>query len=125
MMRKTSPSHPLRSFHRVPTEVPLASHVDRLKERALSQDVSPGGMALLLPLTAGVGDHLQFELELSDGETCSLDGEICRVEDVGRKGLHKVGIHWVNLTATKVDALNRYCSGLRAAVDVRGDPTRT
>lgn len=117
MLRKTSPSEPLRSHHRVPTEAALASNVEQLKERAQSQDVSLGGMALLLPRQAKVGDHLHFELELADGDSCTLDGEICRVEDVGRPDQHKVGLRWVNMGAVQVDALNRYCSGLRSMLE--------
>jgi c-di-GMP-binding flagellar brake protein YcgR len=117
MKRKTSPSQPLRSHHRVTAKAPLASKVDRLKDHAMSQDVSLGGMALLLPRDVKVGDHLRFELELSDGDTCTLDGEICRVEDVGRKELHKVGLRWVNMSATRVAALDRYLRSLRATAD--------
>jgi hypothetical protein len=71
-------------------------------------------MALLLPRNVQVGDQLHIGLELSDRRTCALHGEICRVEDVGDWEFHKVGLRWVNLNATQVEALDRYCRSLRA-----------
>lgn len=103
---------PQRKHERIAIGVPVANEVEHLGAAPLVDDVSRGGIGLWLGGGVKVGDRLHFQLSLPTGPSCTVEGEIRRVQ-ASADGLQKVGVQWLAKKPEQRLALSSYYANLR------------
>ena len=98
------PTPERRRFKRLHAPVlcrPLGASLVHEAGKREVQDISLGGVCVYTDDRHGVGDHLELELFLPNGETVTIDTQICWIDTLGPNDPAKfeVGLQYVDIAA--------------------------